>query len=146
MSSGHDILIRVRPAIVYVTGCTYAVLQIRARFSNEDAPPQYVCAPSCTLAPREKRGLIGLYNTTRVFIHFDSNRPIRGFHKTRQTLINSDQTSINSDMRGFIHFESNRHAIRGFHKTRQTLINSDQTSINSDMRVFTHFDSNRPCN
>ena len=50
-----------------------------------------------------------------MFIHFDSNRPFRGFHETRQTC-------IKSDIHVFIHFDSNR-PIRGFHKTRQALIN-----------------------
>ena len=61
--TGHTyaVLTNQSAAMAYVTGCTYAFRPIRARYSNEGAPPQYVCAP---LAPPEKKGLIGLYNTT----------------------------------------------------------------------------------
>ena len=45
--TGHTyaVLTNQSTGIAYVTACTYAFRPIRARYSNEGAPPQYVCAP-----------------------------------------------------------------------------------------------------
>ena len=51
----YAVLTNQSTGIAYVTACTYAFRPIRARYSNEGAPPQYVCAPSCTLAPPQKK-------------------------------------------------------------------------------------------
>ena len=41
----YAVLTNQSTGIAYVTACTYAFRPIRARYSNEGAPPQYVCAP-----------------------------------------------------------------------------------------------------
>ena len=68
----YAVLTNQSTGIAYVTACTYAFRPIRARYSNEGAPPQYVCAPLAPLAPPSppplapplKKGLIGTYITT----------------------------------------------------------------------------------